>query len=104
MIADGSPDGVSDAHDFSSASHPSGQRFLGHPRELRIARWSWAVETGGSSVSGERPRPEIGLLRQNHTMAASLYGPGQSRFARYLERREQRRPDPVARELRARLL
>jgi SAM-dependent methyltransferase len=44
------------------------------------------------------------LLRQNHAMAASLYGPGQSRFARYLERREQRRPDPVARELRARLL
>jgi SAM-dependent methyltransferase len=33
-----------------------------------------------------------------------LYGPQQSRFARYLERREQRRPDPVARELRRRLL
>jgi len=35
---------------------------------------------------------------------ASLYGPGQSRFARYLEQRELRRPDPVARELRRRLL
>jgi SAM-dependent methyltransferase len=34
----------------------------------------------------------------------SLYGPAQSRFARHLERREQRRPDPVARELRRRLL
>ena len=34
----------------------------------------------------------------------SLYGPGQSRFARLLERREARRPDPVHRELRARLL
>jgi ubiquinone/menaquinone biosynthesis C-methylase UbiE len=33
-------------------------------------------------------------------MATSLYGPGQSRFARYLERQERRRPDPVARELR----
>ena len=33
-----------------------------------------------------------------------LYGPQQSRFARYLERREQRRPDPVAHELRRRLL
>jgi SAM-dependent methyltransferase len=33
-----------------------------------------------------------------------LYGPQQSRFARYLERREQRKPDPVARELRRRLL
>ncbi len=33
-----------------------------------------------------------------------LYGPQQSRFARYLERQEQRRPDPVARELRRRLL
>jgi SAM-dependent methyltransferase len=33
-----------------------------------------------------------------------LYGPQQSRFARHLERREQRRPDPVARELRRRLL
>jgi ubiquinone/menaquinone biosynthesis C-methylase UbiE len=35
---------------------------------------------------------------------APLYGSQQSRFARYLERREQRRPDPVARELRRRLL
>jgi SAM-dependent methyltransferase len=34
----------------------------------------------------------------------SLYGPGQSRFARLLERREARRPDPVHRALRARLL
>ena len=33
-----------------------------------------------------------------------LYGPQQSRFARYLERREERRPDPVARELRRRLV
>jgi SAM-dependent methyltransferase len=37
-------------------------------------------------------------------MSASLYGPEQSRFARYLERRERRRPDTVARELRERLL
>ena len=35
---------------------------------------------------------------------ATLYGPGQSRFARYLERSEQRRPDLIARELRRRLL
>jgi SAM-dependent methyltransferase len=35
---------------------------------------------------------------------ASLYGPKQSRFARLLERRESRRPDPAARELRRRLL
>jgi SAM-dependent methyltransferase len=33
-----------------------------------------------------------------------LYGPQQSRFARYLARREERRPDPVARDLRRRLL
>jgi SAM-dependent methyltransferase len=33
-----------------------------------------------------------------------LYGPRQSRFARYLEHREGRRPDLVARELRRRLL
>jgi SAM-dependent methyltransferase len=33
-----------------------------------------------------------------------LYGSEQSRFARYLEGREARRPDPVARELRRRLL
>jgi SAM-dependent methyltransferase len=33
-----------------------------------------------------------------------LYGPAQSRFARYLERRETRHPDPVALELRRRLL
>jgi SAM-dependent methyltransferase len=36
--------------------------------------------------------------------APPLYGPQQSRFARYLERREQRRPDPVAQEHRRRLL
>ena len=35
---------------------------------------------------------------------STLYGPQQSRFARFLERREQRRPDPGARELRGRLL
>jgi ubiquinone/menaquinone biosynthesis C-methylase UbiE len=34
----------------------------------------------------------------------ALYGPTQSSFARYLERREQRKPDPVAREHRRRLL
>jgi ubiquinone/menaquinone biosynthesis C-methylase UbiE len=33
-----------------------------------------------------------------------LYGPQQSRFARYLERREQRHPDQGARTLRQRLL
>ena len=33
-----------------------------------------------------------------------LYGSDQSRFARYLERRETRNPDPVALELRQRLL
>jgi SAM-dependent methyltransferase len=36
--------------------------------------------------------------------SSTLYGPRQSRFARYLERREERRPDPVARAQRARLL
>jgi ubiquinone/menaquinone biosynthesis C-methylase UbiE len=34
----------------------------------------------------------------------SLYGPQQSRFARYLERREAEHPDQVHRELRRRLL
>ena len=38
------------------------------------------------------------------TAAPPLYGPRQSRFARYLERREQRRPDAVAEELRRGLL
>ena len=38
------------------------------------------------------------------TTTPPLYGAGQSRFARYLERREERSPDPVARELRRRLL
>jgi SAM-dependent methyltransferase len=35
---------------------------------------------------------------------STLYGPQQSRFARYLERRERDRPDPVAGELRRRVL
>lgn len=34
----------------------------------------------------------------------TLYGPQQSRFARYLERREARNPDPGFRELRRRLV
>jgi ubiquinone/menaquinone biosynthesis C-methylase UbiE len=38
------------------------------------------------------------------TANTSLYGPQQSRFARYLERREARRPDPVHRELRRQAL
>ena len=42
--------------------------------------------------------------RLTHVDSSSLYGPHQSRFARYLERRELRRPDPGARELRRRLL
>src|SRR5918999_2832190 len=33
-----------------------------------------------------------------------LYGPQQSRFARYLERREQRRPDQIAEQIRRRVL
>jgi SAM-dependent methyltransferase len=37
-------------------------------------------------------------------MSQPLYGPQQSRFARYLERREERRPDPVHRELRRKTL
>ena len=37
------------------------------------------------------------------TTRAPLYGPQQSRFARYLERREQRKPDLEARELHRRL-
>jgi SAM-dependent methyltransferase len=36
--------------------------------------------------------------------APPLYGPAQSRFARYLERREQRRPDQRHQELRRQLL
>jgi SAM-dependent methyltransferase len=36
--------------------------------------------------------------------SSRLYGPHQSRFARYLEQRERARPDPLARELRRRLL
>jgi len=42
--------------------------------------------------------------RDGRETGSTLYGPHQSRFARYLEQREQRRPDPVARELRRRLL
>ena len=38
------------------------------------------------------------------TAGPPLYGPQQSRFARYLEQREQRRPDQVHRELRRTLL
>ena len=45
-------------------------------------------------------------LGKTDPMATSppLYGSEQSRFARYLERRETRDPDPVAQELRRRLI
>src|SRR3954447_425461 len=42
--------------------------------------------------------------RQGSETGSTLYGPRQSRFARYLELRERARPDPAARELRRRLL
>jgi ubiquinone/menaquinone biosynthesis C-methylase UbiE len=45
---------------------------------------------------GPRSRPS--------PQTASLYGPEQSRFARYLERREARKPDLVHRELRRQAL
>ena len=48
------------------------------------------------------PRPRDARLR--YVPDASLYGCQQSRFARLLVERESRRPDPVARALRARLL
>jgi SAM-dependent methyltransferase len=35
---------------------------------------------------------------------STLYGPSQSRFARFLEQREQRRPDLIAQEIRRRVL
>jgi len=41
---------------------------------------------------------------RDRRQTGSLYGPHQSRFARYLEQRERERPDPVARELRRGLL
>ena len=45
-------------------------------------------------------------VRETDSMARDvpLYGPQRSRFARYLERREERRPDPVFRECRRRVL
>ena len=36
MIADGSADGISDAEDFTSVSHSSGEWFLRHPRQLKL--------------------------------------------------------------------
>jgi ubiquinone/menaquinone biosynthesis C-methylase UbiE len=44
------------------------------------------------------------MARKLQTDTRPLYGSEQSRFARYLERREQRRPDEVAHGLRRRLL
>jgi SAM-dependent methyltransferase len=52
------------------------------------------------SHRADRPQREVTQLTSN----GSLYGPQQSRFARYLERRELRRPDLVSREHRRRLL
>ena len=64
-------------------------------RTRLLARVSWQE---GWSLN-ERPTAKLEL-----TASTSLYGPHQSRFARHLERREQRRQDPVAHELRTRLL
>jgi len=44
VIADGSADGISDAQDFTPVSHSSGEWYLGHPCELRIARCWVLVE------------------------------------------------------------
>ena len=59
----------------------------------------------GQAARSTASRFEAGRAAILGAMAdVSLYGPQQSRFARLLERRELRRPDPVARELRRRLL
>jgi SAM-dependent methyltransferase len=47
---------------------------------------------------------ERGVGRVVDGSESTLYGPQQSRFARYLERREQRHPDQIAREIRKRVL
>jgi SAM-dependent methyltransferase len=62
------------------------------------------VVTAG--CSGRAPSSSQVLPRERNALTdfQTLYGPEQSRFARYLERREQRRPDPVARELRRKAL
>jgi SAM-dependent methyltransferase len=44
------------------------------------------------------------VARKRRETGSTLYGPHQSRFARYLEQRERERPDPVARGLRRQLL
>src|SRR4029077_19135554 len=57
--------------------------------------------------SRPRPRSLPGMAEPGGELqegGSKLYGPHQSRFARYLEVRERERPDPVARELRHRLL
>jgi SAM-dependent methyltransferase len=55
------------------------------------------------SKAGDCQQAQVGA-KLREVSKTSLYGPKQSRFARLLERRELRRPDPVARELRRRLL
>src|SRR5262249_61511665 len=68
-----------------------------------VTRW---ISTKRRRVPGDLRRHEVRSYsrRVTDTRSKRLYGPQQSRFARHLEERERKRPDPVARELRHRLL
>jgi hypothetical protein len=79
VIADGSPDGVSDAQNFTSVSHSSGERFLGHPLSLgspvafcRLsergvkarARWLSALGAQRASSTSGLGSPSLSAPRQ----------------------------------------
>ena len=78
------------------------------PTELggRTRRGQSVVARFPTALGVNRSRPGTREHLEVVRVATSppLYGPQQSRFARYLERREERRPDQHARELRRKLI
>ena len=98
--------------DRSRADHRSAPCRLRHGTRRLEQEEADPLDLGEAGVVGAqrrargRARQAARRLRECDMTASqgSLYGPGRSRFARYLEAREERRPDLVARELRRRLL
>src|SRR5215203_5533251 len=102
------------ARDWAEAGEPApsggrGARHLGLNTQAGQEQARRRERKGGIrrrlAVAPAPPGKERGRgALATESSGSTLYGPQQSRFARFLERREERRPDPGARELRRRLL
>src|SRR4249919_4333639 len=72
------------------------------PRSRRYSRYRRSLRPCAAWFAAAQDITELGI--NDLVPETTLYGPGQSRFARLLEQREERRPDETSRALRGKLL